>query len=145
MTVATHVWDPDIGPVNVTDFPERDRKRWAKAENTGAWLAYPEDGAAEYHEVFMLELRGKFRFVARGGKQYGPELQSLVAAIYFAYGHGWIDPEVPFERNVRCQVEVRCNTRSLNDRDFDAWQPNRIEAASEIPEVLAVSREVVMA
>jgi hypothetical protein len=101
-------YDTDLGPVEVVDFPDNDRKRWAKAENWGAWLAYPEDGADQYHEVWMLRWQnGRVRFVARGGQQYGPEHSSLVAATYWAFGHGWRDPEISDEHNLHCIVEVR--------------------------------------
>lgn len=109
-TKDPRAYDPDLGPVEVRPFPEKDRKRWAKAVNEGAWLAYPEDGADHYHEVFMCRLGGRYRFIARGALWYGPQLPHLCAAVYWAFGHGWLDPTNDFEFNVQCQVEVRRNT-----------------------------------
>lgn len=104
---AVAVYDPDLGPVEIIGFPAKDRKAWGKAENWGLWLAYPEDGAAHFHEVWMLNLNGRVRYVARGGKQYGPQHRSVVAATYWAFAHGWRDPFCSLEFNVRCIVEVR--------------------------------------
>lgn len=105
-------YDPDRGPVDVQPFPVADKARWAKASNEGLWLAYPGDGADHYHEVWMLQLGGRYRFVGRGGVQYGPQHPHLCAAVYWAFGHGWIDPEISRQRNIRCQVEVRCNSQA---------------------------------
>lgn len=116
MSTLQYAWDPDLGAVEVVPFPTQDVKRWVKAENQGMWYAYPEDGAPEYHEVFMLCLNGRYRYVSRGGIQYGPELRHLVEAVYFAFGHGWLDSTATSSQNVRCQMEMRCNSR-LRERD----------------------------
>lgn len=125
MSAATHVWDPDLGPVKVTQLSDADAKRWgnSKAIVHEQWAAYPEDGAEQYHEVFLVQLGSKYRFISWGGVQYGPELKDLVTAVYFAFGHGWIDLSISFEQSVQCMVEMRSNTRPLNDPKFDAWQP----------------------
>ncbi len=99
-------YDPDLGFVEITEF--KLTPTWKKAENWGPWLAYPEDGADHYHEVWMLvSPGGRVRFVARGGKQYGPELKDAYTATAWAFGHGWRDPGMSDEFNVKCIVECR--------------------------------------
>lgn len=125
---ARLVYDPDTdpNPVPVIDFPAKDRKRWARAENWGRWLAYPEDGALSYHEVFMLRLSGRVRFVGRGGKQYGPQHATVVAATYWAFAHGWRDPDMTPEFNVHCQMEMRrggAESIDLPHGEGLSWRP----------------------
>lgn len=103
-------YDPDLGPIAVVDFPDKDRKKWAKAKNLGQWFAYPEDGAPQYHEVFLCALGTKLRFIGIDGKQYGPEHRAMYPAFCWAFGHGWIDPGQTAEQNIACQVEMRCNS-----------------------------------
>lgn len=100
------VYDPDLGPVEVVDFPSRDTKGWTKADNYGPWLAYPEDGADHFHLVYMLRLGAKVRFVAHG-RQHGPQHSSVMAATYWAFAHGWRDPFASAVENVHCIIEVR--------------------------------------
>ncbi len=113
--MTTQVYDPDLGPVVIKDFPIKDVPRWKNAENQGQWFAYPEDGAPQYHEVFMLVLGDKVRFVGHGGNQYGPQHAGLYPAVCWAFGHGWIDPGATPEHNVACQVEMRCNSQLLQE------------------------------
>jgi hypothetical protein len=115
--MTTTAYNPDLGPVEVIDFPAADRKRWATADNWGAWLAYPEDGADHFHEVWMFRHNnGRVRFLARGGKQYGPEHKDVVTATYWAFGHGWRDPAITVEHNIGCIVEVRSGLAELRSR-----------------------------
>lgn len=108
MTASRTIYDPALGPVEVVDFPTRDRRAWANAENWGLWLAYPEAGAADFQEVWMFRsARGTVRFLAAGGKQHGPQHSSIVAATYWAFAHGWRDPEISTAHNLRCIAEVR--------------------------------------
>jgi hypothetical protein len=117
LAAPTHVYDPDLGPIAITDLSAKDKKRLARATIYGAWLAYPEDGAAEYHEVFMVVINsGRVRFIARGAKQYGPEHKSIYAAYCWAFGHGWHDADATHEQNVQCIVEIRSNSTLLSDR-----------------------------
>lgn len=99
-------YDPELGPVDVIDFPTKDQKRWAKAVNWGLWLAYPENGETQFQEVWMLRLDARVRFVSRG-RQHGPQHAHVVAATYWAFAHGWRDPAITTVHNIRCITEVR--------------------------------------
>lgn len=106
-------FDPDLAPIEIALFPAAAWKRWkGKCSTAGRWMAYPENDAREYTEVFELWGPGnRVRFVARGGTQYGPELPSPYVATCWAFAHGWRDPDLTPDFNVRAQVEVRCNMR----------------------------------
>lgn len=100
-------YDPELGPVDVIDFPDKDRKRWAKVENWGLWLAYPEHGEKQFQQVWMFRLAGRVRFLSQGPRQHGPQHPHLMAATYWAFAHGWRDPAITVAHNLRCTTEVR--------------------------------------
>lgn len=109
----TRPYNPELGPVAVTGVTPAEGRRWAKATNEGLMLAYPEDGAQQYHEVWILRLGARVRFIARGGRWYGPEHGGLYPAMCWAFAHGWIDPELGPEWSSLCAAEVWAHSTPL--------------------------------
>ncbi len=95
--------------------------RWLKrAEHWGAWVACTEDDPVGEQTIWMMRHeKGRVRFYEKGKGQVGPEHPHIVAATYWAYANGFIDPACSFTHNMRARYEVEAGGV---EQDF---HPNR--------------------
>lgn len=91
----------------MTDKSQTDLKWLQKAEHWGDWLRFSDHELAEPQRVWMMVgPTGRVRFYEVGKGQVGPEHRHVVAATYWAFSQGFIDPACSIGHNLACRAEV---------------------------------------